>query len=325
MQPEWLKQRFTAQATAASKAQSEPEQPSALNRRHFLHSGMLTGVTAGLAAGGLAAQHRAAHAQPASSANPLGKEWWPSPWGPTDERGAANRVTPAKVLEAVRLIKTGKVYQLGRVYEQGMPLFGSRHHSLSIPGGPTGGPFGDAKLLYNDEMFSGEIGQVGTQFDGLGHIGTLIGADVVYYNGLKQADVGGSFGLKKLGVHNVGVFFTRGILLDVLAYKGADRLPIGYVITPEDVQGTLRRQGIGEPGEGDVVLFHTGHGKLWMTDNAEYNKGEPGPSVSVAKWLIDKRICLVGGDNWADGGLARGGQGAPVRVPSVVDHHERHL
>ncbi len=50
MQPEWLKQRFTAQATAASKAQSEPEQPSALNRRHFLHSGMLAGVTAGLAA-----------------------------------------------------------------------------------------------------------------------------------------------------------------------------------------------------------------------------------------------------------------------------------
>jgi kynurenine formamidase len=95
------------------------------------------------------------------------------------------------------------------------------------------------------------------------------------------------------------VFFTRGILLDVLAYKGGDRLPSSYVMTPEDVQGTLARQGIREPGEGDVVLFHTGHGKLWMNDNAEYNKGCPGPGVTVAKWLIDKKICLVGGDTWA--------------------------
>ena len=89
-------------------------------------------------------------------------------------------MTPAKVIEAVKLIKTGKIYQLGRIYEQGMPLFGSRHYSLTIPGGPTGGPLGTAKLVYNDEMFSGEIGQVGTQFDGLGHIGTLIGDEVVY-------------------------------------------------------------------------------------------------------------------------------------------------
>ena len=173
------------------------------------HHGAVAGVTAGLAAGGLAAQHHAAHAQPAQAANPFGREWWPSTWGPTGERGAANRVTPAKVLEAAKLIKTGKIYQLGRLYEQGMPLFGSRHYSLTIPGGPTGGPFGTAKLVYNDEMVSGEIGQVGTQFDGLGHVGTLIGNEVVYYNGLKQSEVGGAYGLQKLGIHNVDVFFTQ--------------------------------------------------------------------------------------------------------------------
>jgi Multicopper oxidase len=83
------------------------------------------------------------------------------------------------------------------MYEQGMPLFGSRHYSLTSPGEPIGGPLGAAKLVYNDEMFSGEIGQVGTQFDGLGHIGTLIGDEVVYYNGLKQSDVGGTYGLQK--------------------------------------------------------------------------------------------------------------------------------
>jgi kynurenine formamidase len=120
----------------------------------------------------------------------------------------------------------------------------------------------------------------------------------MYYNGLKQAEVGGTYGLQKLGVHNIGVFFTRGVLIDVLGYKGGERLPIGYVITPDDVRGALSRQGTREPGEGDVVLFHTGHGKLWMQDNLEYNKGEPGPGVTTARWLIDRKICLVGADTW---------------------------
>jgi kynurenine formamidase len=299
MQPDWLKQQFSAQTTSEGETRTEPEQLSGVSRRDFLHNGLFASMTAGLAAGGLMAQQHAAHAQPAPSVNPFGQEWGPAAWGPADERGAANRITPTKVIEAVKLIKTGKIYQLGRLYEHGMPMFGSRHFSLTIPGGPTGGPFGTAKLMYNDELVSGEIGQVGTQFDGLGHVGTLIGNEVVYYNGLKQSEVGGSYGLKKLGIHNVGVFFTRGILLDVLAYKGGERLPIGYVITPEDIQGTLARQGIQEPAEGDVVLFHTGHGKLWMKDNVESNKGCPGPGVTAARWLIDKKICLVGGDSWA--------------------------
>ena len=55
---------------------------------------------------------------------PEAQRWWPSAWGAEDERGAANRMTSGKVLEARALITTGKVYSLGRVYEEGMPLFG---------------------------------------------------------------------------------------------------------------------------------------------------------------------------------------------------------
>ena len=52
-----------------------------------------------------------------------------------------------------------------------MPIFGARVFALRIPGAPTGGPFGKNKLVYHDEFIATEIGQVGTQFDGLGHIG----------------------------------------------------------------------------------------------------------------------------------------------------------
>jgi hypothetical protein len=73
---------------------------------------------------------------------PIGSEWWPSEWGPDDQRGAANRITPEKVIEAAKLIKTGKVYHVGQVYEQGMPLVGERHFKLTIPGLPSSGPTG---------------------------------------------------------------------------------------------------------------------------------------------------------------------------------------
>ena len=73
----------------------------------------------------------------ASAQTPAGPVWWPSEWGPEDERGAANRITPAKILEAVSLIEEGRIYELGRGYEAGMPLFGNRHFSLTIPGCKT--------------------------------------------------------------------------------------------------------------------------------------------------------------------------------------------
>src|SRR5438094_8660367 len=50
----------------------------------------------------------------AQATTPIGPQWWPSRWGPGDEAGASNLMTPEKVLEAVKLITAGKVYRLGR-------------------------------------------------------------------------------------------------------------------------------------------------------------------------------------------------------------------
>lgn len=231
-----------------------------------------------------------------AQALPVG-ETSPSEWGADDERGAANRLTPQKVLEATQLIKEGRVYELGRVYEAGMPLFPGRHYSLTIPGSPTGGPMGKNNVVYHDEMVSGQIGQVGTQFDGLGHVGTRINGEDTFYNGFKRSEFGASGGLNKLGVENVGVFVTRGVLIDVAGYKGVDRLPVGTVITAPDLQGALKRQSV-ELSAGDVVLIHTGHGALWMVDNEEYNRGAPGIGMEAALWLAEKKVSMTGADTW---------------------------
>lgn len=301
MQPGWLSQYF--QQHQQFHAAAEPTEPltearDGLSRRDFVKSGFVAGVAAGLAAGTVAGSPEKAAAQ--AFKNPLGGKWWPSPWGPQDVRGANNRITPQKVVEAAGLIKKGKIYQLGRVLEKGIPLFGQRLGAhVVLPGTPTGGPFGNHRLYYHDELFVGEIGQAGSQFDGLGHIGMMADdGKIRYYNGFTQEEVGTAYGIEKIGIEHLKPFFTRGILLDVLALKGGDRLPIGYVITMDDVTQTLRRQGIREPGEGDVVLFRTGHGKLWKKDNAEYNKGCPGPGLTVGRWLVERKVCVVGADTW---------------------------
>jgi len=229
---------------------------------------------------------------------PIGPRWWPSAWGPDDQRGAANRMTASKVLEAGKLIRTGRIYQLGRLYEHGMPLPGKRHFSLTIPGSPTQGPSGKNQMVSHDEMFSGEIGQIGTQLDGLGHVGVRIGKEDYFYNGFKRSEFGKAYGLEKLGVEHVGVFFTRGVLLDVARLRKLDRLPEGYVITPLDLQACLEAARL-KLRPGDVVLIRTGHGKLWMKDNEAFGRGEPGIGMAAAQWLTKQEVTLIGSDNWA--------------------------
>jgi kynurenine formamidase len=218
--------------------------------------------------------------------------WYPSRWGADDQRGAANRITPAKVLEAKNLMTRGTVYQLGRVYEAGMPLFGTRHFSLRIP--QTYGPMGTNRTMYHDEIVSAEIGQVGTQFDGLGHIGV----GDLFYNGHDRHEFSHGDGLAKLGVENVGALVTRGVLVDVAAFKGVARLDSAYEITRADLNGALERQGTAVRS-GDVVVVHTGWGSLWGVNNAAFGATAPGVGLDAAQYLVDREVVLVGSDTWA--------------------------
>lgn len=216
-------------------------------------------------------------------------DWYPSPWGADDERGAANLLTHDKVLEATKLIKEGRIYQLGRTYDSQMPLFGDRSYDMRIL---EIGPLGENNLTAHEGYFSGELDQGGTQFDGLGHIG--VGDH--FFNGYHHSDLGNEHGLAYLGVENVGPIFTRGVLIDLAGYKGVERLKVDYEITADDLEGALKRQGT-EIHKGDVVLVHTGWGSHWKTNNTAFLGSEPGLGIEAAQFLVDKNIVVVGSDN----------------------------
>ena len=231
--------------------------------------------------------------------------WWPHPlWGAEDQAGGSNWITPEKILEAVQLVKTGKVYEIGQVYERGIPLFEGRTYSMFIPGSPTGGPFGDNALVYFDEILTAEIGQVGTQFDGPGHIGirTTMGdgsVQDVFYNGYPIDEIEGSYGLRKLGIEQVKPYLTRGILIDIAGQKGVEALDHSYEVTVADVRAALERQGMSEQDlkDGDALFFRYGWSKYW-TDGEKYNNNPPGIGLEVAAWVAGRNASMWGSDQW---------------------------
>ncbi len=227
--------------------------------------------------------------------------WWPNAeWGADDQAGASNRITPEKIVRAFSLVRTGEVYEVGHVYEAGMPLVGTRTYGMKLLAATDVG--GDNRVVYNDEFLATEVGQVGTQFDGLGHIGGVVdfedgSSDRVFYNGVTASEMNASSGLVALGIEHVKPIMTRGILVDVPGAKGVERLARGYEITLADVRAALARQGIDEASitPGDAVLFRTGWAQLW-DDPSAYGGSTPGIGLEVAAWLVEQRITITGGD-----------------------------
>lgn len=238
---------------------------------------------------------------------PLGSKWWPNElWGEGDEAGSTNWYTkPEVVKRGLAEATEGKVYRLGHDYTATMPMFGERKWVLRIPATPTGGPFGANKIVWHDEFLATEVGQVGTQFDGLGHIGVQVGADgdrseMIWYNGFKESEFATAYGLTKLGTEKLHPIVARGVLIDLAGGKGVDVMELGTCASMDDVNAALEKQGMAdfEFMEGDALLFRYGWEAHW--DDAEaYNAGSPGLCADTARWISDEvKAGVTGGDTW---------------------------
>jgi kynurenine formamidase len=238
-------------------------------------------VAAGLASSGALAQQ-----------DP--QAWCKSKWGPEDEIGAANLLTPELALAAAKLVTTGKTYSLAVETNAKTPAFGPRSWALAVnqPGQVGGVGLGPTKTNYNDDIYLGYVG-TGSQIDGLGHIGV----DNVYYNCRKNSDFVQANGLTKLGVEKIPNFVTRGVVLDMTAHFGAAVVPEGTAFNRKEIDEVAAKQGV-EIRRGDVVLFHTGWLTLVGQDDKRYISGEPGLGKEGSEYLASKEVVAVGADSW---------------------------
>lgn len=222
------------------------------------------------------------------------QDWTKSKWGPNDEIGAANYMTPEIVVKAASLVKTGKTYALGIPVTPSTPAYPPRTFKLTIvqPGQAGSAGLGPNKATYNDDILDTWVG-IGSQLDGLGHLGV----EHVYYNGNKLADFADPNGLKKLGIEKVPPMVTRGVLLDMAAYFKTDVVKEGTAFNVKEIEEAAKAQNV-EIRQGDVVIFHTGWLSLIGKDDKRYSAGEPGLGVEGAKYLTGKGVVAVGADTW---------------------------
>jgi kynurenine formamidase len=315
---------------------------------------IIAGAIAALVSGGAFAQTLKG---PVSD-KPLQENWAPSKWGAEDRAGSSNHTkNPANVKKALATIKQFKVITVGKYYHREAPAFGPRGWQMTIPGTPTGGPFGKNALTYHDELVTTEIGQIQTQFDGPGHIGVNTSKGPMFYNGRISWDsyergAGGRVvGMGPLGVEHVGEngFVCRLVVLDAVALRksegkipsSAEMLPIPQkagdpgIVTEADVKAMVKAAGIADIGSGDCVALHTGQGNTWgngrykslspeqrAAARALFAQGEPGFGISACNYMASKDIALQMGDTSANDAQP-GGEEEGYAVPCHTENQTR--
>jgi kynurenine formamidase len=212
-----------------------------------------------------------------------------------DQIGAANEIDADCVVRAARLVRHGRRYALGQVLSASSPHQMWRYwkHSLLTDRTLPGRAFGANQQSFVEESVSGAL-HSGTHLDGLGHIGI---GDYAY-GGRPWSQVVAADGLVELGIENVPPLVTRGVLLDVAAVHGVPALDPDQPVTAEDLTRAESVAGM-RVTAGDVVLVHTGWGKLWDTDPERYAASEPGLDIDGARWCVTRRVTVIGADNWA--------------------------
>jgi kynurenine formamidase len=238
-----------------------------------------------------------------------GKGWgWG--WGKDDEVGSLNAMTPESIKAALQTVKAGKVYDLGVPYDRNSFKFaGHSPGEILTYRSPEGiKRQGDVPPVADPKTNPDRIGwhscalfisdNVGTQIDGLGHITT--GADDHWYNGYKEADWGGNFGIRKCDATTIPPIITRGVLIDVAGLRKVDGLPSHYKITVDDLKAALEKQKT-TLRPGDTVLIRTGTLRYWDKDGSNHDKirqhDSAGIDLPAAKWLVEQQgAILIGSD-----------------------------
>lgn len=225
-----------------------------------------------------------------------------SPWGPDDEIGALNRLTESSVLEALKLISSGKVYDLSVEYFVGMPSYdfnGQPRYQIWNVHTPQG------TIVDNTTGLGDEVNELitysGSAISMYAHTGTHVDALAHYgirgkiWNGFESDKYLGDRGWRRGGVENYPPIIARGVMLDIAALKEVDMLPPGYGITAADIDGAIKKQGL-SVREGDVVMVRTGRMQIF-DDRDAYMKRTPGLTRESSNHLADMGVIMVGADN----------------------------
>lgn len=224
-------------------------------------------------------------------------------WGPDDELGTLNYITPDTVRSAVKLVGTG------------------RRVSMALPINKTAGPDNPNPAVHfvsqghDIDIKSGGV-RFGMDFFGMtchgdshSHCDALshISYNGLVYNGQPAQEVLTTQGSTALDITNYSQGLVgRGVLIDVPRYRGVPWLEPGEAVRRHEVEAIEESQGV-RLGKGDILVFRTGHHQRrlalgpWDNGAPPYGAGKAGLHVDTVPWMHERRIAafLPDGDGEA--------------------------
>jgi len=216
-------------------------------------------------------------------------------------------IDDAKRAAALAGVRHGRMYDLGHVLDEHVPVFPGRYFKQTLVTtahhANPGGGVGESQVNWITELVSGTM-QLGTHLDALSHL--QMGDRG--YGGLTVEQLADTNGVRHLGIETVPQIVTQGWLVDVSGLQAGEVVGIDHCAQID-------------PEPGDAVLFYTGWSRHW--DRPEvYLSGEPGPGCELAQWLADRDVALTGCDTWSYGPVPPEDPDRPFRVPQIlnIDH-----
>ena len=215
-------------------------------------------------------------------------------WGPEDDRGTLNLLTPGRVVAAARLVKSGRTV------------------SMALDWNTVAGPDNPRPALhYVTQLGDRDPGEPQTNADFIGsdfhgkacsHMDALCHCDFrgKLYNGVPQSSVtsrGGTRGTIMTAAHGI---VGRGVLLDVPRHRGIEWLEPGTAVDRAELEKVETAQGV-RVGAGDVVLLRSGHCRRRNVLGAwDPHFLSAGVHPSAMSWLRDRDVAVLGADGDSD-------------------------
>jgi kynurenine formamidase len=278
---------------------------------------------------------------------PEGSTW--GDWGPDDELGRLNLVTPAKVLAGIAEVRLGRTFCLSLPLDYpGESVLNPRRSPPELRATLRDGkPNINYPLRCEDPTALDIISddqvlltlQYSTQWDSLAHVGQMFDVDGdgvaedVYYNGFRagrdivgpvlydakgnQTPSGAAQGARHLGLEPMAKSCIQGraVMIDLEAHFGRSGKIVGY----DDLMGVLAKDKVVvEPG--DFVCLRTGFAQLLLDMNKKPKRDVlfsttsalDGRDPKLLQWVTDSGLVALLADNYAV-------EAAPAR-PCLDDH-----
>jgi len=207
-------------------------------------------------------------------------------WGPNDELGTLNYITPAKRIAAAGLVKTGEVVSVGR--------------DLSTRQTKSNGQPVSHIMMYTDrnspsctDYFSiYPHGMVVTHMDALCHFSW----NDQFYNGRKRSESLSASGAKwgSIYAQRQGIF-TRGVLLDVAAARGVPWYQSDEYVTVADFEAAEKRQHL-RVDSGDAIFVRTGMERMEAEMGEQDTYPRAGLHPECVEWMHNRQVSVYGGD-----------------------------